>query len=37
VITGRMADVCAELERMSQTKRSHCPLGAQDIASEDLP
>jgi hypothetical protein len=23
VITGRMADVCAELERMSQTHRSH--------------
>ena len=23
VITGRMADVCAELERMSQTQRSH--------------
>ena len=23
VITGRMADVCAELERMSQTQRAH--------------
>ena len=23
VITGRMADVCAELERMSQSQRSH--------------
>ena len=23
VISGRMADVCAELERMSQTQRAH--------------